>query len=85
MSRTKQGKGMNDKSVIVAVVVSIALVVAATLISSGMKTVGRSIQAAGASIGDGIARTGLSTGNPSKFQVHISDGGNPFRISNPEK
>lgn len=34
---------MNDKSVIVAVVVSIAIVVAAALISSGMKTMGWTI------------------------------------------
>lgn len=76
---------MNDKSVIIAVVLGIALVFSAALISSGMKTVGASIQAAGASIGNGIAHTATVPGNMSKFQVQITDGGNPFRISSPEK
>lgn len=76
---------MNNRSVIVAIVVSAGMVVAAAFISSGMKAVAHSIQSAGTSIGNGIAQTGLRTDNPSKLEVRISDGGNPFRIVTPEK
>ena len=69
---------MNDKSVVVAAIVSIGLVVAAAFIASGMKTVAQSVRDAGSSIGQGLANSAQL--RPRELCVKISDAGTPFRV-----
>lgn len=74
---------MSDRSVIVAVVVSLGIVVAAAFISSGMKSVAAGVRDAGSSIGQGLANSAQL--RPRELSVKISDAGNPIRIDAGQK
>ncbi len=46
---------MKDRTVIIALIIAIALIISAVVLSSGLKSFGRSIEKAGASIRSGLA------------------------------
>ena len=70
---------MQEKTISASVIIGVCLIISSFLLSSGMKALGRGIQEAGVTIGNG-----LSQGNRSSKQLEVdlslSGGGNPIRI-----
>ena len=77
---------MKNENAPIALIIGVAMVISAAIVSSGLKSLGTSIQTAGSSIGNkmGLVRTNV----PSRFNVDLGEvkmtngggGGESFRI-----
>lgn len=70
---------MQDKAISASVILGICLIISSFLLSSGMKALGRGIQDAGVSVGNGLSH-GSRSSKQLEVDLSLSGGGNPIRI-----
>ena len=82
---------MKDQNVRIALIIAVAMLVSAAIVSSGLESFGKSMERAAASIGNGMAAQRSAT-IPSNFRVDLGEikigngggGGESFRIHKSE-
>ena len=78
---------MKNQNVVIALIVAVAIVISAAIVSSGLKSFGTSMQRAGSSIGSGMTAQRAAT-IPSSYRIDFGEikigngggGGESFRI-----
>ena len=77
---------MKNHNVLIALIIAVAMLISAAIVSSGLKSFGTSMQRAASSIGNGMAAQRSAT-IPSTFRIDLGEikignggGGESFRI-----
>lgn len=71
---------MKNEKVLPAIILAVGLVLAAAILSSGLKSFGRSVERGCSSLHNGLAASRTSVSIPSSLSLSLRNGSGPFEV-----